>query len=143
MSNSIILWYCILTAVIGLLALAAIVLFGILITRQVPDRREFFPHLLEVILHLQPQQHIVEQLPRYLADSYVEYLQRRNEFWTTYGQVVIAVLAIVVLGILLLTKTISSEAGLPILSGLSGFAIAKGVSSSRAPSSPPEPPTNK
>ncbi len=40
----------------------------------------------------------------------------------------IALLVIVFLTILLLTKTISPEAGLPILSAVSGFAIAKGIS---------------
>jgi len=39
--------------------------------------------------------------------------------------VVIAALIIVVWSILLLMKAISAEAGLPVLSGVSGFAIAR------------------
>jgi uncharacterized membrane protein YhaH (DUF805 family) len=61
------------------------------------------------------------------ATVYGEYLSRRNEFWTTYGQVTIAVLLLIVVTILLLTKTIDPDAGLPILSGVAGFAIAKGT----------------
>jgi len=77
-------------------------------------------------------------VPGHLAESYAEYLQRRNEFWTAYGQVLLAVLIVTVLAILLLTKAISAEAGLPILSGISGFAIAKGVSSARMINVPKE-----
>lgn len=55
-----------------------------------------------------------------------EFLERRNEFWTTYGQMIICIFIVAVLSILLLTKTITAEAGLPILSAISGFAIAKG-----------------
>ncbi len=79
--------------------------------------------------------HELRILARHASDAYIESLQRRNEFWSVYGQVIIAVLIIVILSILLLTKTISPEAGLPILSGVSGFAIAKGVSTGRGPSS--------
>jgi hypothetical protein len=70
-------------------------------------------------------------LPRYARDIFSELLERRNEFWTSYGQLIIAALIIIVLTILLLTKTITAEAGLPILSAISGFAIAKGVTSGR------------
>jgi len=80
----------------------------------------------------------IADIPRYLAESYSEYLQRRNEFWNTYGQVLIAVLIVTVLAILLLAKAISPEAGLPILSGVSGFAIAKGVSGAKTISVPQE-----
>lgn len=61
-----------------------------------------------------------------LIDFYAEHFERRNEFWTIYGQVVIAIFIALILAILLITKTISAEAGLPILSAISGFAIAKG-----------------
>ena len=54
--------------------------------------------------------------------------ERRNEFWTMYGQILIAIFLILALTILLLTKSIKEEAGLPILSAISGFAIAKGAS---------------
>lgn len=65
-------------------------------------------------------------------DAYSEQLQRRSEFWTSYSQIIVAALIIIVLTILLLTCSISAEAGLPVLSGISGFAIAKSVSVSRS-----------
>ena len=60
-----------------------------------------------------------------LSTWHQSYLEKRNDFWEHYGQVALAVLIVVVLAVLLLTKTISAEAGLPILSAVAGFAIAK------------------
>jgi uncharacterized membrane protein len=77
-------------------------------------------------------------LPRLAVEAQSERLQRRNEFWTSYGQTIIAALIIIVLAILLITKTISAEAGLPILSAVSGFAIAKGVTGGRSQVTQPE-----
>jgi hypothetical protein len=72
------------------------------------------------------------------------YLENCIEFWVAYGQIILAILLIVALTILLLTKTITAEAGLPILSAIAGFAIAKGTSTARlggiAPRQPPESP---
>jgi hypothetical protein len=62
------------------------------------------------------------------SDVYRSYLRERNDFWEKYGQVVVAIVIIVILAVLLLTKTISAEAGLPILSAVGGFAIAKTAS---------------
>lgn len=72
------------------------------------------------------------------------YLENRIEFWVAYGQIILAILLIVALTILLLTDTITDEAGLPILSAIAGFAIAKGTSTARlggiVPRQPPESP---
>lgn len=65
-------------------------------------------------------------------ESNRDFLQRRNEFWTIYIQVIVAVLIVVMLTLLLLTKTISAEAGLPILSAVAGFAISKSTSSNNS-----------
>jgi cytochrome b subunit of formate dehydrogenase len=73
------------------------------------------------------------------SNSYQTYLEKRNDFWEHYGQVALAVLIVVVLAVLLLTKAISAEAGLPILSAVAGFAIAK-TNSSTSSSRRPEPP---
>ena len=54
-----------------------------------------------------------------------DHTEKRNDFWTTYGQIVICVFIVCIIALLLLTKVISAEAGLPILSAISGFAIAK------------------
>jgi hypothetical protein len=74
-----------------------------------------------------------------LANWYQTYLEKRNDFWEHYGQVALAVLIVVVLAVLLLTKAISAEAGLPILSAVAGFAIAK-TNSSTSSARRPEPP---
>jgi len=65
------------------------------------------------------------------ATAYGEYLSRRNEFWLTYGQITVACLLLIVVTVLLLTRTIDPDAGLPILSGIAGFAIAKGSGGAR------------
>lgn len=85
-----------------------------------------FYHFFDEIFHrnLNPNNAMKQ-----LSNVHSESLERRNEFWTVYGQVVLAIFIVFALSILLLTRTISAEAGLPILSGVSGFAIAKGVTS--------------
>jgi ABC-type sugar transport system permease subunit len=60
---------------------------------------------------------------------FTEFLERRNEFWYAFGQTIVVVMIVIVLTVLLIIGKISAEAGLPIISGLSGFAIAKNVSS--------------
>jgi hypothetical protein len=55
-----------------------------------------------------------------------DFSEKRNDFWTAYGQIIICVFIVCIIALLLLTKVISAEAGLPILSAISGFAIAKG-----------------
>jgi len=133
------LWICVLVSLVGLLSILSIVFFGVHMWGFF--KRKLFPFdhpFVEHILHWCEKNGRRPNLPRYLSDSYSEYLQRRNEFWTSYGQIVIAALIIIVLSILLLTRTISAEAGLPILSGISGFAIAKSVSISKTGSTPSE-----
>lgn len=135
------LWLSILLGILGIGAFACIAWFGYVLTKPSRFDKAIFGHpFWEEVFHRFRKgpggPGYLDDLPRYLHDSYTEYLQRRNEFWTTYGQVLIAVLIVVVLAILLLTKTISAEAGLPILSGISGFAIAKGVSGSKSASIP-------
>lgn len=69
-----------------------------------------------------------------LVDSCADYRDKRNEFLSIYGQTIIAIFIVITLAILMITKTISAEAGLPILSAVSGFAIAKGANSSKGAS---------
>ncbi len=76
-------------------------------------------------------------------DSCADFRERRNEFWSVYGQIVLAIFIVVILAILLITKTISAEAGLPILSAVSGFAIAKGINSGKSRTNPINPADNE
>jgi ABC-type multidrug transport system fused ATPase/permease subunit len=134
MNEIYIFWICIIVSVFGLLILVGLVLFGILIMRKSLSRHvDDFPYWEKYIfLWIDRDPNGLGDIPQHIINGYTEYLQRRNEFWTSFGQIIIAVLIALVLTILLLTKAISAEAGLPILSGISGFAIAKGVSSSKS-----------
>ena len=58
----------------------------------------------------------------------LELLNKRNDFWTAYGQFVLATFVIACVTILLLAGIIDADAGLPILSGIGAFAIGKGAS---------------
>jgi len=137
MTETVTLWLCILVGAIGLAFLAGVILFGFQLWGSLRRRLPSLESLLHELLHDRMMRDPHPQVPaRYISEVYSEYLQRRNEFWTGYGQVAIATLIIVLLSVLLLTKSISAEAGLPILSGISGFAIAKGVSVSRSGSTP-------
>lgn len=69
-------------------------------------------------------------------------LERRNELWAAHAQLLVAVLVAVLLTVLLLTRVISAEAGLPILSGISGFALAKQNGSNRRDPEGREPDNN-
>lgn len=124
---------------LGLIVVGGVVWFGFVITRAEKDSKNFIHHpIWEDILHHWRKHgpRYYDEMPRLAHDSYTEYLQRRNEFWTAYGQVLLAILIVIVLAILLITKTISAEVGLPILSGISGFAIAKGVAAAKSSTGP-------
>ena len=100
-----------------------------------------FSELREFIMHFGPDSRRNQWIVESAASWYQSYLEKRNDFWEHYGQVALAVLIVVVLAVLLLTKVISAEAGLPILSAVAGFAIAKTSSSGgsiRRPEPPPQ-----
>jgi len=134
MSDNLIFWICIIVALLGLASIIGIFFFGQVILRNHILKR-FQPYSFwdELFLHwIKENPHSREELPGHLVSAYSDYLERRNEFWTTFGQVMIALVIVVILSLLLLAKAISAEAGLPILSGISGFAIAKGVSGAKS-----------
>lgn len=138
MSEQHIVWLCVAVALVGIGAIGAIVFFGMFLFK---NRKSplFFDHPLSLdAIHYLEKSGSRWNIPRFVSEAFSESLERRNEFWTAYGQLVVATLIIIVLTILLLTKTITAEAGLPILSAISGFAIAKGTASGRAGSSGPD-----
>ncbi|MGI9346807.1 MAG: hypothetical protein ACR2PV_02315 [Gammaproteobacteria bacterium] len=63
-----------------------------------------------------------------LSDIIQHYFSEKSSFWQNYTQVMVAIMIIVVVGVLLITKTIESDAGLPIITAVGGFALAKGGS---------------
>jgi hypothetical protein len=60
-----------------------------------------------------------------------DYLERRNEFWVCFGQIVVIVVIITILAVLLILEKISSEATLPVISGLGSFTLGKGIIGAR------------
>lgn len=131
--NSDMFWIVVIVIALGVLVIGAVLIFA---WRAFADRARGFVNY-ETYLEFLAKHNIRSNIPKYLNDAYADYLQKRNEFWATYGQVVVACFIIIILAVLMLTKTITAEAGLPILSAVSGFAIAKGVSSAKnMPSNP-------
>ncbi len=126
-------WLVIVVSALGLLVVGAVVFFAWKAFSD--DSRGFVNY--ERYLDFLSTHKIRSNLPVYIKEAYSDYLQKRNEFWSTYGQVVVAIFIVIILAILMLTKTITAEAGLPILSAVSGFAIAKGINSSKnSPANP-------
>lgn len=130
----------VLVLIVGLIFLLGLFRFGT--TLFGTQSSNLFTELREFLLHgpgSDPRRY------RWWTDSlsnwYQTYLEKRNDFWEHYGQVALAVLIVVVLAVLLLSKTISAEAGLPILSAVAGFAIAK-TSSTSSSVRRPEPPNS-
>ena len=124
--------YCLIVLLVGIASFLAIFLFGRGLVQMnlfglFNNWAAFFAKLLD----LYETQGFRANIPQHFVNANAEWLQKRNELWTTFVQVMIAVLIIVVLAILLITKTISPEAGLPILSAVSGFAIAKSAATNR------------
>lgn len=126
-------WIVVIVSVLGFLFVGEIGLFA---WKALSEKTRGFANY-EKYLEFLASNNIRTNIPRYINEAYSEYLEKRNEFWTTYGQVMIAAFIVIILAILMLTKTITAEAGLPILSAISGFAIAKSVSTSKnSPSNP-------
>jgi hypothetical protein len=132
---------CVLVAIVGCAVVGVMVLFGWRLFRSNENFwwSHYFNH--EIVLGSLKDAEGRSSLLRYSAALYADFAQRRNEFWAAYLQVLVAALLIILLTILLITKTISAEAGLPILSAVSGFAIAKGASTPRTNPTPEQPRT--
>lgn len=125
-------WLSIMIGVFGITVIGGVIWFGReIFTKSLWEHSRHIEHFLREIIHLSPNQNVTNEL-KAIVDSYADHREKRNEFWTVYGQIVLAIFVVVILAILLMTKTISAEAGLPILSAVSGFAIAKGVNSSKS-----------
>jgi|GEM_PF-6081411 len=69
----------------------------------------------------------LEALIDQLKNAYLEHIRQLSESLVSYGQILVTILIVIILAILMLSQVITAEAGLPILSGISGFAIAKGM----------------
>src|SRR4029077_7179634 len=119
---------------LGALIVALIIIFALALRSG--SERENFEKYFHHLMMDGANRREVAYLGAIVGSAYSEYLSRRNEFWVTYGQTTVAVLLLIVVTVLLLTRTINPDAGLPILSGIAGFAIAKTTGSSRGVSVP-------
>ena len=141
-------WLSIVFAAIGLLVIGGVIWFGQRVFGTSNDEAYLNKNignlLTQIIEHrsFNGWSTLLNNAVTEMYDSYSERINRRNEYWSIYGQTVLAILIVIVLAILMVTKTISAEAGLPILSAVSGFAIAKSVSSGSNRGSN-NPPTNR
>jgi hypothetical protein len=143
MSEQLILLLSILVSLLGLLTIVAVVVFALIRNEGADYRGLLVRYLDKVTEHYgsgDAKQFLLPALP-YVASAHDEGLSRRNEIWSLLLQVSLSMIVIVVITVLLLAKVITPDAGLPILSGVGGFAIGKGVQVSRtaAPGRTPEP----
>ena len=122
----------IIVTIIGVTVLAGVIFFAV--NTFSSKNSEFFNY--SNYIEFMNKTNVRPNMPRYLNEAYSEYLSKRNEFWSTFTQVIIAAFIIFILAVLMLTKVISAEAGLPILSAVSGFAIAKSTKSEKTTSNP-------
>jgi hypothetical protein len=63
--------------------------------------------------------------------------ERLTEAWWSYGHFGISIFLVFCVTVLLILRVISAEAGLTILSGISGFAVARGNARDNRPFAPP------
>lgn len=124
MINNLLLSSVILVGSIGLVIIVGFIAFGKLLQRLPKDSA-----VVQFLEHIPSGARLDAWV---YCNSLEDYLTRRNEFWTLFGQFVLTAFVIICITILLLTKIISPEAGLPILSGIGGFAIGKGIQTGRS-----------
>ncbi len=124
-------WLSVFFGILGVIVIAGVIWFGKQIyTASLWDAlRVKESKIINFLLSNSPNNSANEL--KALVDLYSDHRDKRNEFWLIYGQTILAIFIVVTLAILMVTKTISAEAGLPILSAVSGFAIAKGASSNK------------
>lgn len=124
-------WLSIILGIFGIVIAGGVIWFGReIFSKSLPENFRHVEYLLHELINRNPNNNATNEL-KAIVESYADHRERRNEFWTVYGQIILALSIVVILAILLITKTISAEAGLPILSAVSGFAIAKGTNSSK------------
>ncbi len=112
-------WLSVAIGGLGLLVIAGVLWFARWLKSQ---DAEWLPKPVET-----EGQTALQPSNKFDAQFIAHYLENRLEFGAGYGQTVLAILLVTVLGILLVTKTISSEAGLSLLSAIAGFVFAKGT----------------
>jgi hypothetical protein len=130
--NNLTIFYVSALVIMGFISLSVVLYIGkFMANKSILSTSPAQNDLLDKVISHYQKTKFKSNFLRHFVGANSEYLQRRNEFFSTYLQVIIAILLIVVIAVLLITKTITAEAGLPILSAISGFAIAKTISATR------------
>lgn len=124
--------YCILVVIVGAFALGMTYCFGRFLAKYNLFDLSLGSKVIDDTLQYLSKVNFRANLPRHFIDANADYLEKRNNFWSIYLQVVVAVFVLIVLAILLITKTINAEAGMPLLSATTGFAIAKTIGSTQS-----------
>ena len=126
-------WIVVIIVGFSLVTLAGIFVFGLFIYGS-PWRNHSLAHIFEPIamllhsfLHTRPVDRTALEVTKEISNSIETYLDRRNKFWESFGQIALAVVFVLIVAILLLTKTIDADAGLPILTAVVAFVIGKGI----------------
>jgi len=81
----------------------------------------------------------VRPFPEIFKSSVETYFEKRNDFWSVFGQLYISIFLIAAITVLLLTKTINPDAGLPLLSAIVAFALARTSDRTRDKETPTAP----
>ena len=131
------------TMVFGIIVIASVFAFGLRVYHdRFDDRcRELVEHFVTAMypgaaLRTPNDDNVIDLKPFW--EMWDDILRRRNKFWELFGQVALSIAVSVILAVLLLTKSITAKAGLPILSAIVAFVIGKGIEGqSRAPTGTP------
>ena len=114
------------TMAFGVLIVASLFAFGLRVYNHRLDDETHFA--IDRLLHWFDR---TDQKPtfdwKFFWAAWDDMLRRRNKFWELFGQVALSVVVTVIVAVLLLTKTIEADAGLPILSAVVAFVIGKGI----------------
>src|SRR6266446_6079807 len=109
-------WVCVLVGTVGCVVIGVIVVFVWGLFKSHEIFRWNAPLYRDALYSSLKDADGRANVLRYFSALYAESFHRMNEFWSAYLQVLVAALLVILLTILLLTKTITAEAGLPILS---------------------------
>jgi len=66
-----------------------------------------------------------------LKEMNTDYLERRNEFWCIFVQIIIILFILTVLTVLLILEKVTPEAAIPVMAGLASFVAGKGIANAK------------
>lgn len=128
--ESLLFWALMVIAVLGLMALAALIwLFFLTYPRLIRHDIDYWLHWFH---HIPTRGQIDQQTAADLSyRAWSEHLERRQAFWTLFVQFLLSLLVVILISVLLLMRVIEADAGLPILAALGGAAVGQGASAAR------------